>query len=303
MPPADRRLRRRRSAPPPPPPPPSPASRPATFDVAPRAARRGWPRRRWCAGSSGCRCSSCSCLPIVAVVLGAVALSKAKAAPGPGSGLGRAWAGLILGIVGVVAFVGIIVVGAILGWYDEDVAADDLEVGRLRRARRRRHRGRRPCRSSTATRPTRARSSTSSELEGGDEFPGEESVAAQARSCAPGRRSRTTSARPTCAAQLEIYTVYPTGVHMGRGDREIVCLAIRPDGGDLTESVRDSGILIRRGGGGGRGVRRRPEPMRCGGRRQAPAGRRRPGCPRPRPGRARCRGQRCLRSAGSASSR
>ena len=134
-----------------------------------------------------------------------------------------------------------IVVGAILGWYDEDVSADELEVGRVRRARRRRHRGDDAAARRRATRTTRARSSRRARLEGGDDFPGDEADRRRARSSAPATPSSDYVGAPYLRSELEIYTVYPLGVRVGRGDREIVCLAIRPDGSDMDTSVRDSG--------------------------------------------------------------
>jgi hypothetical protein len=179
-------------------------------------------------------------LPIVAVVLGAIALAKAKAAPGPGSGLGRAWAGLILGIVGVLLFVGIIVVGAILGWYDEDVAADDLEVGQ--------------CveldidATEIASLPLADCDEVHQgevffveELEDGGSYPGEESVIQRGQELCSGDAFEAFVGSPYLESELEIYTLYPTEETWDRGDREVACIVIRPDGGDMTSSVRGSG--------------------------------------------------------------
>ena len=216
-----------------------PASRPATFDVAPRAAP-GLATAAMVCGIAGLPLFFVLVPSIVAVVLGAVALSKAKAAPGPGSGLGRAWAGLILGIVGVVAFVGIIIVGALLGWYDEDVSADELEVGDCVEL------------DTGATRvttlplvdcdePHRGEVFHVATLEGGDEFPGEESVTARGEEVCVGDAFEDYVGTPFLRSALDVTTVYPTAFTWARGDREIACLAVRPDGGDLTESVRNSG--------------------------------------------------------------
>ena len=138
------------------------------------------------------------------------------------------------------AFIRIIVSGAILGWYDEDVAADELEVGDCVEL------------DVDATEVTTLPLVDCDEshqgevfhverLEGGDEFPGEESVAAQGQEMCAGEAFEDYVGTSYLRSELEIYTVYPSAFTWGRGDREIVCLAIRPDGGDLTESVRDSG--------------------------------------------------------------
>jgi hypothetical protein len=178
-------------------------------------------------------------LPIVAVVLGAIALSKAKRAPGPGSGLGRAWAGLILGIIGVLLFIGIIVVGAILGWYGDDVAATELEVGQCVEL------------DPNATQVTTLPLVDCDEVHQGEvyfvqdlpgeEFPGVESAGSQGQELCAGDAFEVYIGTPYLRSTLELYTVYPSEETWDDGDREIACIAIRPDGGDLTGSVRGSG--------------------------------------------------------------
>ena len=216
-----------------------PSSRPAAFDVAPRAAP-GLATAAMVCGIAGLPLFFVLVPSIVAVVLGAVALAKAKAAPGPRSGLGRAWAGLILGVIGVLLFIGVIVVGALLGWYDDDVAADELEVGQCVEL------------DADATQvttlplvdcddPHQGEVFHVATLEGGDEFPGEETVAARGQEVCVGDAFEDYVGTPYLRSELELYTVYPSSFTWERGDREIVCLVIRPDGGDLTESVRDSG--------------------------------------------------------------
>jgi hypothetical protein len=178
-------------------------------------------------------------LPIVAVVLGAIALSKAKRAPGPGSGRGRAWAGLILGIIGLLLFVGVVVVGAILGWYDDDVAATELEVGQCVEL------------DVDATQLSRLPLVDCDEVHqgevyfvqdlDGDEFPGEESAGRQGQDLCAGDAFEDYVGTPFMRSALQFYVAYPSEETWADGDREIVCIAIRPDGGDLAESVRGSG--------------------------------------------------------------
>jgi len=176
-------------------------------------------------------------LPIVAIVLGAVALSRVQRAGGRGRG--RAWAGLVLGIVGVLLFVGIVVIGALLGWYGDDVAADDLEVGQ--------------CVELDVDdteisslplvdcdEPHQAEVYLVEDIEGGDEIPDTDSLIARGQELCAGDAFEAYVGTSYEQSELEFYTVYPSEDTWEDGDREIVCLAIRPDGGDLTATVRDT---------------------------------------------------------------
>ena len=134
---------------------------------------------------------------------------------GPGRRRGRAAhtggrsAGLILGIVGLVLFVGIVIGGALLGWYDDDVVSSfDLEVGQcveldvdetevgdlplvdcdephqaevLRRRRRRRR-----------------------------DFPGDESIERQAQDACTGDAFEAYVGEPYRTSPLEWFAVMPT---------------------------------------------------------------------------------------------
>ena len=157
------------------------------------------------------------------------------------------------------AFVAVIVVGAILGWYDEDVTADELEVGQCVEL------------DVDATEVTSLPLVDCDEdhqgevfhvttVEGGDTFPGDETIAARGQEACAGDAFEDYVGAPYLRSELEIYTVYPSAFTWERGDREIVCLAIRPDGGDLTGTVRDSGSY-----GPGRWAMRdsNPRPPRC----------------------------------------
>jgi hypothetical protein len=178
-------------------------------------------------------------LPIVAVVLGAISLGRAKAAPGPGTGSGRAWAGLILGIIGLLLFVGL-VIGVVLGWFGEDVGADELEVGQCVELD--------TDATEISTLPLVDCDETHqgevyfvTDLEGGDTFPGQDAVIERGQELCVGEPFEDYVGTPYLRSALEIFTVYPTEETWDAGDREVSCLVIRPDGGDMTSSVRGSG--------------------------------------------------------------
>lgn len=181
---------------------------------------------------------------VVAVVLGAVALSKARAVAATGRGAdgrGRALAGLILGIVGVVAFVVFIVVGAIAGWFDDDTEINELEVG--------------DCveldvfDEELSTLPV----VDCDEPHGGevylvedlfageDEFPGQDAVVRRVdEACVAAFEDYVGT--PYLESSLELFSASPTRESWEFDDRTAVCFVIRPDGRDLEGSVRNSGL-------------------------------------------------------------
>lgn len=180
-------------------------------------------------------------LPVLAVVFGAIAISRAREAPGPGSGVGRAKAGLVLGIIGLLLFGGIVVIGAIAGWYDDDdVAAIDLEVGQCVTL------------DVDATEVARLPVVECSEvhqgevyavadIEGGDEYPGESTVIARAEELCAGDRFTEFVGVAYLESIYEIYTIYPIDDTWEDGDREVVCLVVDAAGDDLTGSLEGVG--------------------------------------------------------------
>jgi hypothetical protein len=179
-------------------------------------------------------------LPVVAVVLGAVALAKAKQAPGPGNGLGRAWAGLVLGIVGLLLFVGIVIGGAIAGWYDDDVVSSfDLEVGQCIEL------------DVTATEVAGVPVVPCDRTHQGEvflvsdipssRFPGDESLSRRTEDLCTGDAFEDYVGASYMRSRFEWYGIIPTEDSWRLGDRDVVCLVVRADGGNLRDSVRGSG--------------------------------------------------------------
>ena len=181
---------------------------------------------------------------IVAVVLGFVAASKAKAAQAAGGraeGLGRARAGWILGIIGLVLFGGIVVAGGIAGWYDEERDVNDLEVG--------------DCVELDTDalelsalplvecdEPHQGEVFLVDELfERGGEFPGTESISRRIEDTCGGDAFEDYVGVPYLESQYELYYAAPSPQTWDAGDRTVVCFVIRPDGGTLDESVEGSG--------------------------------------------------------------
>jgi hypothetical protein len=179
-------------------------------------------------------------LPIVAVVLGAVALAKAKQAPGPADGRGRAWAGLVLGIVGLLLFVGIVIGGAIAGWYDDDVVSSlDLEVGQcIELDVGAEEVGEVPLVS--CDRDHQGEVFVVSAISA-DRFPGDESIGRQAEELCTGEAFEAYVGTSYPQSRFDWYGIVPTSDSWSDGDRDLVCLVVRPDGGDLDASVRGSG--------------------------------------------------------------
>lgn len=179
-------------------------------------------------------------LCVVAIVLGAIALSRAKEAPGPGDGRGRAVVGLVLGIIGAALFTGVIVVGGALGWYDEDaVSSFDLEVGQCVEL------------DVDATEVADVPLVECDAAHQGEvflveaieaaTFPGDESIGRRAQDACTGDAFTTFVGTTYRRSALDWYAVVPIEESWRLGNRDIVCLVVRPDGGALTSSVRGSG--------------------------------------------------------------
>ncbi len=180
---------------------------------------------------------------ILALVLGLVAWSRAKAAPGPNDGRGRALAGWVLGLVGVVAFLGLIVGGGFAGWYDEDeVGVNELEVGQCvdvdHDARQLSTVPRHDCDEDHGGEVYLVQA-----VEGTahDEYPGDESMRRQAEDVCAGDGFEEYVGTPYARSALEFVYLTPTDDSWEQDDRTVICIAVRPDGGTLDESVEGSG--------------------------------------------------------------
>jgi|HigsolmetaAR201D_1030396.scaffolds.fasta_scaffold09027_2 hypothetical protein len=181
---------------------------------------------------------------VVAVVLGAVADAKARAAGAAGGqpeGKGRARAGWILGVIGILLFLVLIVGGGLAGWYDSDRHVNDLEVGdcveldvfdaELSRL---------PV--VDCAEPHEGEVVYAADLFGPDEdFPGREAMRARVRRACGDAFERYVGTHPG-RSELDLYYAVPSRGSWDDGDRMVVCFAIRPDGGTLERSVRDSGL-------------------------------------------------------------
>jgi hypothetical protein len=179
---------------------------------------------------------------VVAVVLGAVAVARARATPGTGDGRGRATAGLVCGIIGVALFVGMVALAIVQDWGDDEVASNDLEVGQC-----------------VEFDVTATEVSTLPVVDcdrahqgevffvgdpgfAGSDFPGDEAVARRAEDRCTGDAFEEYVGTRYLRSELEVSTIHPLESSWRLGDRIVVCLAVRPDGGDLHRSIRGSGI-------------------------------------------------------------
>ena len=234
--PADRRRRRDRRRRPRRPPVPPPVRR--------RGAAPGLATAALVCGIAGSALFFLLVLSVVAVVLGAVAAGAgaggARTRYGHGAGVGPGWSS---GSSGSRCSSGSSSRGDPQDWDGDDVGVDELRGRSVRRARRRRPPRSRRCRSSTATSAhqgevffvERSRGSAS------PTFPGDEAVAPARPGAVRGRRVRGVRRHArTCAARSRSRRLPARGL-VGAGDRIVVCLAVPPDGGDLTSSVRGSG--------------------------------------------------------------
>lgn len=180
-------------------------------------------------------------LSVVALVLGLIAWNRAREAPAPGDGRARALAGWILGALGVAAFLGVIVGGALAGWYDQ-TSVHNLEVGQCIQF------------DTSATEqsyvddvecdlPHDGEVYAVRELleAGGDLYPGAAAIEDDAAEICEGRAFENFIGASFERSELAYYVMMPTRTSWDGGDRRVLCLAITADGSELTESVEGSG--------------------------------------------------------------
>jgi hypothetical protein len=182
-------------------------------------------------------------LPVVALVLGLIAASKAKRSPGPGSGLGRARAGWILGLVGLLGFAGFVVAASVEGF------GDDISVGRLEAG---------DCVDTPdgptpedgieelperdCDEPHDAEVYLVEDITlDGEDYPGEERVNAAVEEVCVGQGFEDYIGIPYVDSIYGVYTLYPSDQSWDLGDRSAVCMVVSPGGTPLTESVEGSG--------------------------------------------------------------
>jgi hypothetical protein len=179
---------------------------------------------------------------IVALVLGLVAWTKARHAPSPGDGRGRALAGWIMGLIGVVGFVALIVAA---------VATDGLDDGTVSIFEL--HRGQcvdlddgdsdlitglpaRDCDEPHDGEVFLIRPMTVS----GDEFPGRSALDKKAEEVCSGDAFEEYVGLAYDESELSITYVTPSEDSWTMGDRDVVCVATSSDGSKLTDTVEAS---------------------------------------------------------------
>ncbi len=182
-------------------------------------------------------------IPIVALVLGLVAAGRAKRSGRPDGGLGRARAGWILGLIGVLAFAALMAGTAITGGFDDDVSVYDLEVN--------------DCvdvpdetgvdvevtelPSIDCDDPHDAEVFLIDELDADGEYPGTEAVTGEVQRQCVGAAFEDFVGQTYARSELDIFYMFPTQQTWDlANDREFVCAVTTVDGSPLVGSVEGS---------------------------------------------------------------
>jgi hypothetical protein len=173
---------------------------------------------------------------VVALVLGLIAWKRARAAPGPGDARGRALAGWILGLLGVLGFAAIIITAVATGDFDDDgtVGVRDLEAGQcidVPDEDRVFELPERDC-----DEPHDAEVYAISELDG-TSYPGDETVQRQAQEVCAGAAFEEYFGEPFDQSPLDATYLWPAEDDWSHGDHEVVCAAVNTDGRPLTRSM------------------------------------------------------------------
>ena len=181
---------------------------------------------------------------VVALVLGLVAAARARRHPHPGDGRGRAIAGWILGLVGVVAFVGVVIAAIFTEdddssfLDDEDVSVYDREAGDcvdlpgdndafIEELPRR-----------DCDDPHDAEVYAINDLTtDADDYPGDDVVAADTERICRGDAFERYVGTEVESSRYGYYYLFPSDESWEQGDREYVCMVISTDGSRLTGSV------------------------------------------------------------------
>jgi hypothetical protein len=176
---------------------------------------------------------------VVALVLGLVAWQRARAAPGPGDARGRALAGWILGLLGVLGFVAIIITAIATGDFDDDtLGVHELEAGQCIDVPDDEQVFEVP--EKDCDEPHDAEVYAVREIEG-ESYPGDEAVQQQAREICAGDAFEEYFAVPFEDSSLDATFLWPSGENWSDGDHEVVCAAVDVSGRPLTKSMAGSG--------------------------------------------------------------
>ena len=226
-----------RPAGPPPPPPPSPWVLPPGTNQ--RRPSPGLATAALVCGIAGLMLFFFLAPSIVALVLGLVAWQRARAAPGPGDGRGRALAGWILGLIGVLGFVAVLIGAIVAGDLDGDsVGVDDLHIGQcidVPDGERIDSVTERDC-----DEPHDAEIYEVRRLEGSS-YPGDDAVRGRAEGICVGAAFEGYFGVAYADSSLEAHYLWPTEDVWDAGDHDVVCAAVRSDGGRLATSMAGAG--------------------------------------------------------------
>jgi len=176
---------------------------------------------------------------VVALVLGLIAWQRARAAPGPGDARGRALAGWILGLIGVLGFVAILVSAFATGDFDDDtLGVDELRAGQCIDV---------PSGDEISTVPERdcdephdAEVYLVRRLEGSN-YPGDEAVQRRADEVCSGTAFEEYFGVSSTRSALAVQYLWPGEENWHAGDHDVVCAAVRGDGRQLTSSMAGAG--------------------------------------------------------------
>ncbi len=223
---------------PPPPPPPSPwALPPGTYRPTPSP---GLATAALVCGLVGLVMFFVLVPSVVALVLGLIAWRRARAAPGLGDARGRALAGWILGLIGVLGFVAIMVTAVATGDLDDDdtVGVRDLRAGQCIDVPDDEQIFEVPERE--CDEPHDAEVYAVRELDGVS-YPGDEAVQQQAREVCSGDAFDEYFAVSFDESSLDVNYLWPTEDNWRDGDHDVVCAAANGNGRQLTRSMAGAG--------------------------------------------------------------
>jgi Domain of unknown function (DUF4190)/Septum formation len=222
----------------PPPPPPSPhAPQP---DFSRRAPAPGLATAALVCGITGLVLFFVVVPSIVALVLGLIAWNRARATPAPGDGRGRALAGWILGMIGVLGFVAFVIGAVATNGFEADTIsiydvrpgqcidfADDSDIVA--------DVPRRDC-----DEPHDGEVFLVSSVGDADEFPGISELDRRAEAACIGDAFEQYVGTAYDDSALTVTYVTPSEDSWAAGDRDVVCVATLPDSDKLTATVEGS---------------------------------------------------------------
>ena len=186
---------------------------------------------------------------VVALVLGLIAARRARARPHPGDGRGRAIAGWILGIVGILGFLAVVITAIVA---DEDgssvrddgdeVSVYDLEAGdcvnlpvddedSIEEL---------PVRDCAEPHDAEVYAIDDMTIDA-DDYPGMDAVANDTERICAGDAFERYVGSDVASSRYGYYYLFPSEESWVQGDREYVCMVISIDGSSLTGSVQGSG--------------------------------------------------------------